>query len=138
MKRCREAGLKQIIVSNRPHHNDSRLGSPRNLAKRPPLADFIDAVVCGDDNEFHKPDARMLDAAERGLGLSRDSQRVIGDQNVDAEMAHNLGVNAILVSRNGDIPHLEKLPEGWQSKVQIVKSLDGISDTMTLDRRQTQ
>jgi phosphoglycolate phosphatase len=125
MKRCLENGFKQIIVSNRPHHSDARLGSPRNLAKRPPLAGLIDAVVCGDDNDFHKPDARMLDVAEAQLGLERSALLVIGDQFVDAALAHNLGVSAILVSRDGGtIPHLEKLPDGWQSKVRIIQSLE--------------
>jgi HAD superfamily hydrolase (TIGR01549 family) len=124
LKRSHAAGLKQIIVSNRPHHSDSRLGSPRNLAKREPLADLVDIVVCGDDNAFHKPDARMLDVAEHELGLSRKDLLVVGDQFVDAEMAHNLGTQAVLVSRDGEnIPHLDRLTDGWQSTVQIVSSL---------------
>jgi phosphoglycolate phosphatase-like HAD superfamily hydrolase len=128
LQRCHKAGLKQIIVSNRTHYSDERLGSPRNLAKKPPLAGMIDAVVCGDDNDFHKPDARMLDTAERTLGLSRDSFLVIGDQYVDAELAHNVGVPAVLVKREpGDIPHLDRLPDGWQNRVSIVSSLDEVS-----------
>lgn len=132
LKRCHKAGLKQIIVSNRPHHSDGRVGSPRNLARRQPLAGLIDAVVCGDDNAFHKPDARMLDAAEHELGLSRGDLLVVGDQFVDAEMAHNLGVRAVLVSRNGaDIPHLDRLADGWQDKVAIVGDLHQVSITRT-------
>lgn len=127
LRRTNQEGLNQIIISNRPHHNDGRLGSPRNLARRAPLAGLIDAVVCGDDSEFHKPDARTLDEAERSLGLTRDSLIVVGDQFVDAELAHNLGVSAILVNRGiEDIPHLERLSDGWQSRVTIVKSLEEV------------
>jgi len=134
LRRNHAAGLKQIIVSNRPHHSDGRLGSPRNLAKRRPLATLIDATVCGDDNAFHKPDARMLDAAERQCGLRRVEVIVIGDQFVDAELAHNLGVQAILVARAGkQIPHLEKLPDGWEASVQIVSTLNEVAFTKRHD-----
>jgi FMN phosphatase YigB (HAD superfamily) len=117
------------MVTNRFHHSDTRLGSPRNLAKQPPLAGLIDAVVCGDDNdEFHKPDARVLDAAERDLGFARNQLIVIGDQFVDADLAHNLDVHAVIVTRNGDsVPHLDKLRDGWESRVTLVKDLGQIS-----------
>lgn len=122
------AGLKQIIVSNRPHYNDGRLGSPRNLVKRKPLLNLVDAVVCGDDNDFHKPDARLLDEAERNLGLERSELVVIGDQFVDVELAHNLGVHVVLVLRTDEgIPHLERLADGWKEYVSIVKSLREVS-----------
>lgn len=128
LQRNHEAGLKQLIVSNRVHHHDGRLGSPRTLMQKPPLAGKIEFVVCGDDNEFHKPDARMLDEAERALGLTRDQLLVVGDQFVDAELAHNLGVQAMLVSRSGEaIPHLDRLKDGWQDHVTIVKDLSEVS-----------
>lgn len=128
LRRNHAAGLKQIIVSNRVHHDNDRLGSPRNLIHREPLAGMIELAVCGDDNTFHKPDARVLDEAERVLGLSRDSLLVIGDQYVDAALAHNLGARAVLVSRAGQgIPHLDKLKDGWQDHVTIVKSLSDVS-----------
>lgn len=128
LRRSHVAGLKQIIISNRPHHSDNRLGSPRNLAKREPLVGLVDIVVCGDDNAFHKPDARMLDMAEHELGLGRKDMLVVGDQFVDAEMAHNLGTQAVLVSRDGEsIPYLDRLADGWQTKVQIVNSLAKVS-----------
>lgn len=129
LRRNHEAGVRQIIVTNRSHHSDTRLGSPRNLAKRPPLAGLIDAVVCGDDSsEFHKPDARVLDQVERELGINRDQLIVIGDQFVDADLAHNLSVHAVLVTRNGEtVPHLDKLQDGWESKTTLVNDLGQIS-----------
>lgn len=128
LKRNHEAGIRQIIVSNRTHHSDTRLGSPRNLANRAPLTGLIDAVVCGDDFDFYKPDARLLDVVERELGLDRRRHIVIGDQFVDAHLAHNLGVHAVIVTRNGDaIPHLDKLADGWENKVSLVKDLGQIS-----------
>lgn len=128
VRRAHFAGLKQIIVSNRPHFSDTRLGSPRNLAKRAPLAGMIDAVVCGDDNPFHKPDPRMLNAVERELGLKRTDLLVVGDQYVDAELAYNLGSQVVLVARDGkEIPHMDKLPEAWRKQVNVVSSLKDVA-----------
>ncbi len=132
LRRSRLAGLRQIIISNRPHYHDKRLGSPRNLAQKAPLLGLIDAVVCGDDNEFHKPDARTLNEVERNLGLSRDKLVVIGDQFIDAVLAFNLGCRAILVNRSSiAIPHLDQLPAGWQRSVEIVRSLTDVSVHLT-------
>lgn len=130
LRRSHATGLKQIIISNRSHYSNSRLGSPRNLAQREPLVGLIDAVVCADDNEFHKPDARMLDKAERDFNLERSTLVVVGDQFVDAELAYNVGARAILIARtpNG-IPHLDRLPEEWQKRIMIIKSLDQVSIT---------
>lgn len=129
LRRNHEAGVRQIIVTNRFHHSDSRLGSPRNLAQQPPLAGLIDAAICGDDNsEYHKPDARVLDAIDQTLGLDKSRHIVIGDQFVDADLAHNLDVAAIIVTRHGDsVPHLDKLRDGWENRVSLVKDLGQIS-----------
>lgn len=128
LQRNHAAGVRQIIVSNRTHHSDTRLGSPRNMAARPPLAGRIDAVVCGDDFDFFKPDARLLDKAERDLGLTRNKLIVIGDQFVDANLAHNLGVHAVIITRNSDtVPHLDKLRDDWESNVSLVKDLAHVS-----------
>lgn len=129
LKGCHHAGLRQVIISNRSHFSDDRLGSPRNLAGKPPLRDLIDAVVCGDDNEFRKPDPRMLDSIEHKLGLTHSGLIVIGDQFVDAVLAQNLGGQAILVQRNEEvIPHLDRLSEQWSREyLTIVRGLDAVS-----------
>jgi phosphoglycolate phosphatase-like HAD superfamily hydrolase len=48
---------------------------------------------------------------------------VIGDQYIDAEFAHNIGAQAILVARAERIAHLERLGQ-WQSQINIVPALD--------------
>ncbi len=121
MRRARRAGLKQILISNRPHYNDARLGSPRNLAKKLPLAGYMDAVVCGDDHDFCKPDPRILERVEGELGLVRSELLVVGDQHVDIALACNIGAQAVVVSRDGEMPpHLDELPAGWESRARIV------------------
>ena len=126
MQRAHDKGLQQIVITNRAHVGRGN-ASPRHIAQRSPLSGFISYVVCGDDNPFHKPDARMLDQAEHELGLQRSELLVIGDQHVDAVLAQNLGVHAVLVNRSADaIPHLETL-EDHKSYTTIVTSLDAVA-----------
>jgi len=128
MQRCHEAGLPQIIVSNRRHCSDVWVGSPRNLAARQPLMGLVDRVVCADDTHVWKPDARSLDRVERELGLDRTKSLGIGDQFVDAEFARNLNARAVLVTRMPEgVPHLERLTEGWEDHVHIVDGLHNLS-----------
>jgi len=51
---------------------------------------------------------------------------VIGDQFVDAQLARNIGARAILVRRNGDIPHLDTLLHHDPEDIVVVDSLEGI------------
>ncbi len=128
MRRCHSLGIPQVIVSNRKHCSDAWVGSPRNLAARVPLTGLIDRVVCADDGETWKPDARMLDRAEQELGLDCTKSVIIGDQFVDAEFAQNLDARVVLVSRMAEgVPHLERLRPGWQDRVHIV---DGLHDVL--------
>ncbi len=57
--------------------------------------------------------------------INPDSLLVIGDQHVDAELAVNLGARALLVRRNGDIPHLDEL-DPKHDKLIIVDDLHDV------------
>ena len=128
MQRAHRAGLTQILISNRPHYNDARMGSPRNLAKKLPLAGYIDAVVCGDDHDFCKPDPQILGRVEAELGLVRSELLLVGDEQVDIALACNIGARAVVVSRNDTPPpRLNELPAGWESRTQIVPNLHAVS-----------
>jgi len=120
--RAHEAGLRQIVVTNRPHGTDRGNGSPRNLVANSRLHSVISDILCGDDSAHRKPYRQFLEArfGPELSGLGKVA--VIGDQFVDAEFAHNIGCDAILVARTEKIPHLESL-ENWQNYVQIVTSL---------------
>jgi phosphoglycolate phosphatase-like HAD superfamily hydrolase len=86
------------------------------------LSDLIDYIVCGDEVEYNTPDARVIDDVVHRLHLNLGECLVIGDQFVDAQLAHNLGVPAILVDREGEgIPHLHTLPD--TTNFQVVSSL---------------
>lgn len=89
--------------------------------------EIIDTVVSGDDSEHRKPKpaviSRLLDSGQ----ITPETTLVIGDQFVDGEFAKNLGARAVLVCRReGQIPHLEKLGEGWQRHVDIGKTFEEV------------
>ncbi len=125
-QRLYAADVFQIMVTNRFH--EGRLNaSPRSIVQRSSLRGRIDAVVCGDDSSFRKPDPKVVNRYLESGMLSGERSLVIGDQFVDAQFARNLGARAILVSRDGSpIPHIEKLGKDWSDYVTIVQSLDQV------------
>lgn len=125
-ERAHKAGKRQLVVTNRPHGTDRGNGSPRNLVANSRLRDFASDVLCGDDSDFRKPHREFLEARFGSDLAELGKIVVIGDQFVDAEFAHNIGCNAILVTRAGEITHLERLGN-WQDYVQIVPSLRDVN-----------
>lgn len=124
VRRAHKAGLQQIIVSNRAHI-ERGVASPRHLVENSELAGKIEYIVCGDEVEYRKPDARAMDKAIRDLGLDLSTCLVIGDQFVDAQLAHNLAIDAVLVDRAGEgIAHLNTLHDDAQYS--IVSSLHDV------------
>lgn len=122
-KRAHKAGIRQIVVSNRAHGADRKFASPRNIIEASCLAGCIDQVVCGDEVERRKPEREAVE------GVLKDGANVlvIGDQFVDAEFARNLRGRAILICRDGEPVHLDRLSDGWEDHVDIVKSLDEVT-----------
>lgn len=117
-----EQGIPQIIVTNR-YHEGRGSASPRAIVAATALADCINEIRCGDEVEFGKPDARSIGDWVEELKIPSEQLLVIGDQHVDAELAVNLGARALLVGRNGDIPHLRKFEPGQGT---VVESLHDI------------
>ena len=122
-RKLHKAGRRQIVVSNRAHGTDRKFASPRNIIMASCLADCIDLVVCGDEVEQRKPSREAVDGV-----LGQDAKvLVIGDQFVDAEFARNLRGRAILICRDGEPVHLDRLSDGWEDHVDIVRSLDEVT-----------
>lgn len=125
-QRGKEAGLFQMIVSNRDHTN-RRFASPRSIVQRSILRPLIDEVICGDDSQYRKPKPQVMEFLKRPIE-SLGKILVIGDQFVDAEFAHNLGADSVIVRRDGsDIPHIERLHADIHEKITKVDTLDGVS-----------
>lgn len=117
--------IYQILVTNRDHKGRGT-GSPRYIIAKTLLVDCIHEVFPGDEVKYRKPDIRSMgDWADRNQLLPSQIV-VIGDQFVDAQLAINFGGRAILVKRDGDIPHLDQLTKHQQSDILVVESLDNI------------
>ena len=123
LEKARQAGLEQVLVTNREHAQRLK-ASPHTIVQNSVLAQAIGMVLAGDEVTHRKPDARVLEGFLDMHELRPEEVLVIGDQFVDGLLALNLGTKAILVVRNGDtIPNLERMGEGWQDHVTLVRSL---------------
>jgi phosphoglycolate phosphatase-like HAD superfamily hydrolase len=123
IEKAAQKQIIQIIVTNRM--NTLRKDSPGHIIANSSLNGKFTQIVCRDEGEYNKPDARVMDLVPHAYNPK--TTVVIGDQFVDAQLALNLGVSAILVARGGEtIPHLERLGEGWQNHVTVVNTLDEV------------
>ena len=124
--RLHEQGIDQVVVTNRAHEGRGT-ASPRYLIAHSKMQPFIKDFVCGDDAPVNKPDAAVLQYLQQPLQAIEPSEMiVIGDQYVDAQLARNLGCDAILTNRNPEpIPHLEQLGDEIEF-LHIVSSLDEV------------
>lgn len=124
-KRAHEQGIRQILVTNRPHGIDRGLASPRNIVQGSILCDYIDTVICGDEVDFRKPSPEVLGDLQDAI--VPEETLVIGDQFVDAQLAGNLGARAVLVNRyDGPVAHLDQLEKGWQGYTTVLSSLHDV------------
>jgi len=118
--------LPQLLLTNRSHKNRG-YASPRSIVASSLLAACIHEVRPGDEVTYRKPDQRCVDDWIEKHCLQPRELLVVGDQFVDAQLALNIGSQAVLVARDGEIPHLEKLvyPENTtrRTDVHIVASL---------------
>lgn len=113
--------LRQVIVTNREHAG-RQLASPRSIVARSSLKDCITEIICADDCEHRKPNPAVLDFL--ASPIDRGTTIMIGDQHVDAAFARNLGVQAIIVNRQGPDKRLEEFePEIASGQFQIVATL---------------
>jgi len=118
-----ELHIHQLIVTNRAH-KDGGAASPRNIIAATTLADYIHDVNPGDEVDYRKPDSRSMGDWMDRYKLSPEEVIVIGDQHVDAQLAINIGARAILINRNGTIPHIDSLTDN--NNVTIVDNLEEV------------
>ena len=133
VRRAATHAVKQVIVTSRAHEGRMR-ASPRHIVAHSSLQPYIDDVICGDDSQHRKPSLAVVE----GLSLAPDTTLVIGDQFVDAELAHNLGARAVLVNRHGSLAHAERLELLKGTSVRLVESLDEVEIIGTLQSKTVQ
>lgn len=124
--RAHQVGVQQVLVTNRDHEGRG-LASPRSIVERSVLQGLIGKVIAGDDSSYRKPNPAVLGGYLSEQGILPEQILVIGDQFVDAQFAHNLGINAVIVDRHGNgLVNADQLHDGWQDHTTVVNSLDGL------------
>ncbi len=118
-------GLHQVIVTNREHAGRKN-ASPRSIVERSSLGLYVQDVVSGDDSEFRKPEPMTVERIMRAGKLKPETTLVIGDQFIDAEFARNLGASAVIVCRNGEPPHMDRLGADYGTFVTLVPDLTAL------------
>ncbi len=120
-------GISQFIVTNRKHTGSGPASPHSIIAASDVMANCIDEIHCGDEVVVNKPDPRVVEGWFDKHNIASENLLVIGDQEVDAHLAINLGARAILISR-----HPEEFPHSLEHKdVLIVENLHDIKLSQT-------
>lgn len=118
-------GIHQLLVTNRAHAGRGS-ASPRFIIAATVLADYIHEIYPGDEVDYRKPDGRSMGNWMERYHLAPEEMIVIGDQFVDAQLALNIGARAVLVKRNGDIPHIDTLTHKNHEAIIMIDNLEHI------------
>lgn len=86
LKRAREVGVKQAIVTNKESRFTER------VLERHGLRDAFDIVICGDSLPVKKPDPAVIAHCLVQLGASAGEALFIGDSAIDVSTARAAGV----------------------------------------------
>lgn len=124
-QRAAKHGVHQLLVTNRAHQGRGN-ASPRTIIAATVLADCIHEIHPADEVDYRKPDKRSVGDWMEKHKIEATEAVVIGDQNVDAQLAINLGARAILIKRSGDIPYLDSLTHKSQSDIIEINDLKKI------------
>ncbi len=90
MRRLKEAGIRQVIVSNKPD------AATKEIAERF-FSGLTEFVIGEKEGLRRKPWPDMVDAAVSRLGLTKDECVYVGDSEVDVATAKNAAVQCISV-----------------------------------------
>lgn len=124
-QRAHIKGVRQILVTNRAHGIERGTASPKNIVDEGRLAGLIEKVICGDEVIHRKPSSQIFD--DLSITIDPRTTLVIGDQFIDAQFAHNIGADCIIVRRDGsEIPHVEQLEDRVHENISRVTSLDEV------------
>ncbi|HET8991970.1 MAG TPA: HAD family hydrolase [Candidatus Saccharimonadales bacterium] len=122
---CAVQDIDQLLVTNRGNKNRGN-ASPSFIIAATTLSDCIKEIRAGDEVEFRKPDKRSMGDWLERHELTPEEVLIIGDQFVDAQLAINLGCRAVIVKRNGDVPHLDNLSQKDHKSIILVDSLEEV------------
>jgi phosphoglycolate phosphatase len=86
LKRAREAGLKQAVVTNKESRFTAR------VLEQHGLIDAFDMIISGDSLPVKKPNPAVIDHCLAQMGLSAGEALFVGDSEIDVATAKSAGV----------------------------------------------
>ena len=104
-QRMAEKGIPQIIITNRMHEG-SGPASPRTIIESSLVAPYINEVRCHEEVVIPKPDPSAVGSWFHDKGIALKDVVVIGDQEVDRQLAENIGARAAHDSSQWNHPPL--------------------------------
>lgn len=123
MEKLRDAGVKQAILSNKPH------SAVQPLAEKF-FSGLLEFALGESETVRKKPDPSGLLSAAARLGFALDECLYVGDSEVDVQTARNAGMDCVAVSwgfRDRD----ELVAAGAQMIADSVKELEDIIKGVT-------
>ena len=99
----KEAGHAMAICTNKP----SITADPVLLAFE--LNPYFDAVICGDQTKYKKPDGRHVLETAAAVGSERSQAIMIGDSGNDIFAAHDAGVTSVWAAFGYGLEKVEDL-----------------------------
>lgn len=122
LKHFKAAGHPMAICTNKP----SITADP--VLKTFDLSDYFDAVICGDQTEFKKPDGRHVLESINAVGGEPKSAVMIGDSGNDIYAAHDAGVASVWVTFGYGLERAEDLKP--TATVDHLIELPGVIDNL--------
>lgn len=89
LQHFKEAGHAMAICTNKPSITADPVLSVFGLNT------YFDAVICGDQTNFKKPDGRHILETIAAVGSKRSQAIMIGDSGTDIFAAHDAGVTSV-------------------------------------------
>lgn len=107
LRRTREYGVKQVIVTNKETRFTER------VLQQHGLTEAFDMIICGDSLPVKKPDPAVIDHCLAVLGASKGEALFIGDSEIDVSTAKAAGVTcwAVPYGYNLGKPIADALPD---------------------------
>lgn len=103
LEHFKHAGHPMAICTNKP----SITADP--VLRTFDLSGYFDAVICGDQTEFKKPDGRHILETVDALGGDAASAVMVGDSGNDIYAAHDAGVASVWVTFGYGLERVEDL-----------------------------
>lgn len=120
LQRMSQAGVKIAVITS-----DDRAGTEAGLSILG-VADFVDALVCGDDDLPNKPSPQAMRRIASQLGVQSERIMMVGDTASDMRFGRNAGVACCvgIAAGAGDITALRRTADLLVPTIDAIKPVE--------------